>query len=395
MKKILKKRSHAAVHAGQQHTDRHQASPDTVLWSDWRWQVRNRIVRLEELEKWINPNEEERKAVRYSAGRLKMAITPHFASLMDTDDPWCPIRRQAVPVPDEFKTSSHDLKDPCGEEKDTVAPGLVHRYPDRVLLLITDACAMYCRHCTRRRIVGSREGTLTMQQLKEAIHYISKNRKIRDVLISGGDPLLLSDGQLDNLLGMIREIPHVEIIRLGTRLPVTLPQRFTPELCNVLSKYHPLYISIHCNHEKEISVETQHACNRLTSAGIPLGSQTVLLKDINDDPKTMMRLMRRLLSVRIRPYYLYQCDLAPGTEHVRTSVNVGLKIIESLRGHTTGYAVPTYVIDAPGGGGKVPINPETIIARSKSGIMIRNYQGRIFFYPDTITRTDGQPSANP
>lgn len=353
-----------------------------ALWDDWRWQLRNRIVTLEALEKWINPTIEEKKAVRYSSGRLKMAITPHFASLMQKDNSNCPIRKQAIPSLGEFKISTNELKDPCGEEKDTVAPGLVHRYPDRVLLLITDACAMYCRHCTRRRIVGCREGTLSSGQLQEALNYISKNRKIRDVLISGGDPFLLSDEKLEQILHAVKSIDHIEMIRFGTRLPVTLPQRITEDLCNMLKKYHPVYISIHFNHSIEISSETKAACARLSAAGIPLGSQTVLLKGINDQPATMIKLMHDLLFIRVRPYYMYQCDLAPGTEHFRTPVSTGIKIIESMRGHTTGYAIPTFVIDAPGGGGKVPINPDTVVSRNRRGVIVRNYQGRVFFYPD-------------
>ncbi|MFH1379181.1 MAG: KamA family radical SAM protein, partial [bacterium] len=240
----------------------------------------------------------------------------------------------------------------------------------------------YCRHCTRRRIVGCKEGSLTQSQYKEALHYISKNKKIRDVLISGGDPLILPDEKLDQLLADLRGIKHVEMIRIGTRLPVTLPQRITESLCAVLKKYHPLFLSIHFNHVKEISPETGKACKHLADAGIPLGSQTVLLKGINDKPETMINLMHGLLKIRVRPYYLYQCDLAPGTEHFRTSVSTGLKIIESMRGYTTGYAVPTFVIDAPGGGGKVPINPDTVVSRNARGVIVRNYQGRVFFYPD-------------
>lgn len=366
-------------------TDNPSCTTRSSLWQDWRWQVKNRITNLDELEKWINPTAEEKKAVKYSAGRLKMAITPHFASLMDKDDPSCPIRRQAVPALAEFKTSHDDLADPCGEEKDTVAPGLVHRYPDRVLLLITDACAMYCRHCTRRRIVGYREGTLSMGQFNEALNYIEKNKKIRDVLISGGDPLLLSDEHLEHILHKIKSIHHIEMIRLGSRIPVTMPQRITRKLCAILNKYHPIFMSIHFNHEKEISEETRVACSLLADAGVPLGSQTVLLKGINDTPEVMKSLMHTLLAIRVRPYYLYQCDLAPGTEHFRTPVSSGIHIVESLRGYTTGYAVPTYVIDAPGGGGKVPVNPDTVVSRNKRGVIVRNYQGKVFFYPDPPT----------
>jgi len=349
---------------------------------NWLWQLHNRITTLAELEQWVNLTVEEKRAVQYSPGRLKMAITPHFAGLMDKNDPDCPVRRQAVPSLDEFKTSIHELADPCGEEQDMVVPGLVHRYPDRVLLLVTDACAMYCRHCTRRRIVGSSEEPLGERKLEDAIEYIRKNDKIRDVLISGGDALLLSDSKLGSLLKSLRSISHIEIIRIGTRVPITLPQRITKELVTVLKSYHPLFMSIHINHPKELSPEAKEALGMLADAGIPLGSQTVLLKGINDKPAVMMELVHELLKNRVRPYYLYQCDLAAGTEHFRTPVTAGIKIIESLRGFTTGYAIPTFVIDAPGGGGKVPINPEYIISKTRKAVIVKNYQGKVYVYPE-------------
>jgi lysine 2,3-aminomutase len=350
--------------------------------NDWRWQLRHRITTLAELEKWINLTVEEKRSIQYSAARLKMAITPHFAGLMDRTDPECPIRRQAVPSLDEFKTGIHELADPCGEEHDTAAPGLVHRYPDRVLLLVTDACAMYCRHCTRRRVVGATEDALSDDELEQALEYIRQHRKVRDVLVSGGDALLLSDAKLDNLLSKLRSIEHVEMIRIGTRVPVTLPQRITPDLIGMLRKHHPLYMSIHCNHPREISPETVRACRMLADAGFPLGSQTVLLKGINDKAAVMMKLMHELLKIRVRPYYLYQCDLAPGTGHFRTPVAAGVRIIEALRGHTSGYAVPVFVIDAPGGGGKVPVSPEYVISRGRKATIIRNYEGKAYVYPE-------------
>jgi lysine 2,3-aminomutase len=349
---------------------------------NWRWQIKNRISSLEDLQKWVNLTPDEKSAIEISSGRLKMAITPHFASLMDKNNVNCPIRRQAIPSLDEFNISKNELVDPCGEEKNTVSPGLVHRYPDRVLLLITDACAMYCRHCTRRRLVGSSEGTLRDDDFEKALDYIRKDKKIRDVLISGGDPLLLSDSKLDHIISKIREIEHVEIVRIGTRVPVTLPQRITPELTNILKKYHPIYVSIHFNHPKEISEKTKAACAALADAGIPLGSQTVLLKGINDKPSIMRELTHSLLKARVKPYYLYQCDLAAGTEHFRTSVASGIKIIESLRGFTTGYAIPTFVIDAPGGGGKVPIGPEYVISRNEESTVLRNFEGQVYVYPE-------------
>lgn len=349
--------------------------------NDWKWQLKNRITTASELSKYVNLTESELAACGVDS-RLKMSVTPHFLTLIDKNDPNCPVRKQAIPTYSELKFSENDLSDPCGEEKDTIVPGLVHRYPDRVLLLATDLCAMYCRHCTRRRLVGQKETSLSAEQLEAAYDYIWKNKKIRDVLISGGDPLMLSDEKLESILKNLREIPHVEIIRIGTRVPVVLPQRITPELVAVLKKYHPLYMSLHFNHPKEISLETKIACSFLADSGIPLGSQTVLLKGINDTPKIMMRLMHELMKIRVKPYYIYQCDLATGTSHFRTSVASGIKIIESLRGHTTGYAVPTFVIDAPSGGGKVPVSPEYVISKNKGNIIIRNWKKEIYVYPE-------------
>jgi len=377
--------------AAQAHSDEHE---DTTKNSDWKYQLKNRITTLEAIEKYVNLTVSEKRAIGYSRGRLKMAITPYFASLIDRNNPNCPIRRQAIPQVEEFKTSIHELQDPCGEEHHTVAPGLVHRYPDRVLLLVTDACAMYCRHCTRRRIVGSSEAVLTDEDFEKALDYIKSHKEIRDVLISGGDPLLLPDERLDKILSKIRAIPHIQIVRIGTRAPVTLPQRITPSLVNILKKYHPLFMSIHFNHPKEITDEVKTACSLLADAGIPLGSQTVLLKGINDKPSVMMELMHKLLMIRVRPYYIYQCDLAPGTEHFRTPVSTGIRIIESMRGYTTGYAVPTFVIDAPGGGGKIPVSPEYVISKTRKSVILKNYQGKVFIYPQQNSASDNTISNN-
>jgi len=349
--------------------------------SGWQSQLKNRITDAGALSKYINITESEAEALG-SESKLRMAITPHFLSLIDKDDPNCPIRKQAIPTSAELNISENDLADPCGEVKDEVAPGLIHRYPDRVLFLVTDLCAMYCRHCTRRRIVGQVETSLTIEQMEPAFSYIRKNKKVRDVLISGGDPLILSDEKLEAILKKLREIEHVEIVRIGTRIPVSLPQRITPAFLTMLKKYHPVFMSIHFNHPKEISAETKTACEMLADSGVPLGSQTVLLKGINDSPKIMMRLMHDLLKMRVRPYYIYQCDLAQGTSHFRTSVGTGIKIMESLRGHTSGYAVPNYVIDAPGGGGKVPITPEYLISRNRSNTIFRNWKKEVYVYPE-------------
>jgi len=347
----------------------------------WHHQLKSRINNVEKLSKLISLSDSELKALGNSS-RLKMSITPHFLSLIDKNNTNCPLRKQAIPTSQELNISEDDLSDPCGEERDMVVNGLVHRYPDRVLLLVTNLCAMYCRHCTRRRLTNKKETSLSQEHLDNAYSYIKKNKKIRDVLISGGDPLILSDEKIESILKSLRAIEHIEIIRIGTRIPVVLPQRITPQLVSTLKKYHPLYISIHFNHSKEISKETKIACEMLADAGIPLGSQTVLLKGINDNTKVMMNLMHELLKIRVRPYYIYQCDLAPGTAHFRTTVATGIKIIESLRGYTTGYAVPEYVIDAPGGGGKVPISPEYIISKSKGNIIIKNWKNEIYVYPE-------------
>ncbi len=351
-------------------------------WDDWRWQLKNRVTRAEQLKLLINLNEEEIAAIEASKGRMATAITPYFAKLMSRTDSNCPIRRQAIPTLEEFYVSPHDLLDPCAEDENSPVHGLVHRYPDRVLLLVTDKCAVYCRYCTRRRLVGSSEKCITENELDGAIGYIQSNKKIRDVLISGGDPLLMEDDHLEGILAKVRKIPHVEIIRIGSRVPVTLPQRITPSLTNMLKKYHPLWVSIHFSHPKEITKEVRRSCATLADAGIPLGSQTVLLRGINDKPYVMKRLMHELLKIRVRPYYIYQCDLAMGTEHFRTPIAVGINIIEKLRGHTTGYAVPSFVIDAPGGGGKIPVGPTYLISQDKGKMVLRNYQGKVFEYQE-------------
>ena len=351
-------------------------------WDDWRWQLRHRVTRAEPLKLILNLSPEEIEAIEASKGRMATAITPYFAKLMDRNDSNCPIRRQAIPTMAEFHLSPADLFDPCAEDENSPVHGLVHRYPDRVLLLVTDKCAVYCRYCTRRRMVGSSEKCITQEELDEAVAYIQATKKIRDVLISGGDPLLFEDDHLESILAKVRKVPHVEIIRIGTRVPVTLPQRITPSLTSMLKKYHPLWISIHFSHPKEITKEVRRACAMLAEAGIPLGSQTVLLRGINDRPVVMKRLMHELLKIRVRPYYIYQCDLAMGTEHFRTPIAVGINIIEKLRGHTTGYAVPSFVIDAPGGGGKIPVGPTYLISQDKGKMVLRNYQGKVFEYQE-------------
>ncbi|HOU35681.1 MAG TPA: KamA family radical SAM protein [Candidatus Omnitrophota bacterium] len=350
-------------------------------WEDWRWQMRNRITKLDQISQVVSLTQAEEDGLKSARGRMAMAVTPYWATLLDPEDPMCPIRRQAIPTADEFKVSPYEMADPCGEDSHSPAPHLVHRYPDRVLLLATESCAMYCRHCTRRRMVGQEEKhDNSVNRWDKAIEYIQSNKKIRDVLISGGDPLTLEDDVLDMLLGRLRAISHLEFLRIGTRVPVTLPQRITEGLVAMLKKHAPIWMSLHFNHPKEITRRTRNACDMLVDAGIPLGSQTVLLKGINDRPSTMRRLMHELLKMRVRPYYIYQCDQARGTQHFRTPVSVGINIMEKMRGHTTGYGVPTYVIDAPGGGGKIPVAPNYILSQAKGKYVLRNYENKVFTY---------------
>ncbi|MFH0877459.1 MAG: lysine 2,3-aminomutase [Candidatus Omnitrophota bacterium] len=354
---------------------------DDQEWEDWHWQIKNRIHTLDQISKILILTPEEEEGIKKSGGRLSMAITPYWTTLMDAEDPSCPIRRQAVPLIEEFKFGNNEYVDPCAEDRDSPVSGLVHRYPDRVLLLATEQCAMYCRHCTRRRLVGEkRTSSVNSKTIDAAVEYIKSNRKIRDVLISGGDPLMLEDEDLEEILKKITEIPHVEFVRLGTRVPVTLPQRITEPLIAMLKKYSPVWISIHFNHPREVSKRCKAACDMLADNGFPLGSQTVLLRGINDKPYIMKKLMQELLKVRVRPYYIYQCDPARGTAHFRTPVAVGINIIERLRGFTSGYAVPTYVVDAPGGGGKIPVGPNYLISQDKGKHVLRNYKGKIYTY---------------
>ena len=351
-------------------------------WNDWRWQLRHRITTLDQIKEILELTPEEIEGINHSKGRLAMAVTPYFANLMDPVNPNCPVRRQAIPRIEELHLSKCDMVDPLGEDKNSPVPGLVHRYPDRVLLLVTDQCATYCRYCTRRRLVGAHERSITEGDFDEALKYLKGHRRVRDVLLSGGDPLLLENERLEEFLSRLRAIPHIELLRIGTRAPVTLPQRITPGLVRMLKKYHPLMISIHFSHPKEITEAVRKACGDLADGGIPLGSQTVLLKGINDKPYVMKKLVQELLKIRVRPYYIYQCDLVMGTEHFRTSVATGIQIMEKLRGHTTGYAVPTYVVDAPGGGGKIPLAPDYLVSRSKGKVVLRNYEGKTFEYPE-------------
>ncbi len=351
-------------------------------WYDWKWQLKNRITSLEVIRELIPLTRREEEGIKRATGRLAMAITPYFFSLIDRQDPKCPIRKQAVPRLEEFSVSSCEMVDPCGEDSHSPVPGLVHRYPDRALLIVTDSCAMYCRYCTRKRMVGEEHPPMPSDRFEDAYKYIKSKKSIRDVLISGGDPLMMKTEVLEHYIKTLRSIPHLEIIRIGTRVPVTLPMRVNEELVGMLKKYHPLYLSIHFSHPKEITPEVMKACGLLADAGIPLGSQTVLLKGVNDRPATMKKLMHELLKARVRPYYIYQCDMAMGTGHFRTPIAVGINIMEELRGHTTGYAVPTFVVDAPGGGGKIPIAPTYMFSQAKGRVTLRNYENKIYNYTE-------------
>ncbi len=347
-------------------------------WEDWHWQLRNRIYTVDQLQQVIRLTPEEEAAVSRTQGRLVMAIPPYWAALMDPEDPHCPIRKQAVPTTEEFNIGPNDMRDPCGEDGDMPVHGLVHRYPDRVLFLVTEQCAMYCRHCTRRRLVGANHGLVS--NYEPTFQYLREHKEVRDVLISGGDPLMMTDARLDRVLTELKKIQHLEFIRIGSRTPVTMPQRVTPEFCEVLKKHKPIWMSLHFCHPKEVSPRVKQAMDMLADSGVPLGSQTVLLKGVNDSPEVMKKLMHELLKARVRPYYIYQCDPAQGISHFRTRVETGIKIIEALRGHTTGYAVPTFVIDGPGGGGKIPIGPNYVISYKDGVMTLRNFRGETYSY---------------
>lgn len=351
-------------------------------WNDWHWQVSNRVDTVEDLKKVIKLTPQEEEDILEVTKNFRMGITPYYASLMDPENPRCPVRMQAVPVIAENHRSAADMLDPLSEDEDSPAPGLTHRYPDRVLFLITDQCSMYCRHCTRRRLAGETDGARSMEDIDACIEYIRKTPVVRDVLLSGGDCLLVEDDVLEYIIKKLREIPHVEIVRLGSRTPVVCPQRITDDLVNMLKKYHPIWLNTHFNHPKEITKESRLACEKMADAGIPLGNQSVLLRGINDCPHIMRDLVQQLVKIRVRPYYIYQCDLSLGIEHFRTPVSAGIEIIEGLRGHTSGYAVPTFVVDAPGGGGKTPVMPQYVISQSPGKYVLRNYEGVITTYTE-------------
>ncbi|MGD9639116.1 MAG: lysine 2,3-aminomutase [Alphaproteobacteria bacterium] len=351
-------------------------------WYDWKWQIKNVVRDVATLKKIIEVTDKEEEDLNKCLSRFQMSITPYYASLMDKAYRLCSVRLQAVPDARELNDSSSDLDDPLSEDEDSPVPGLTHRYPDRVLFLVTDICSMNCRHCTRRRLVGQKDKHLNTSDLEKGFEYIRNHKEVRDVLISGGDPFTLDDDRLEYIIKSIRAIEHVEIIRIGTRTPVVMPMRITDNLVNMLKKYHPIYVNTHFNHYSEVTLESKEACEKLANAGISIGNQSVLLRDVNDCPRIMKKLVHELLMIRVRPYYIYQCDLSRGIGHFRTSIAKGLQIIESLRGHTSGLAVPTFVVDAPGGGGKIPVMPQYTLSRSDKHMILRNYEGVITTYTE-------------
>lgn len=355
-------------------------------WNDWKWQLKNRITSVEQLEKLVSIPPDAKNEINLCLQKFRMAITPYYATLIDPCNPKCPVRLQSIPSVEELSFDEDDFTDPLNEEAESPVENIVHRYPDRVLFLVTHKCSMYCRHCTRRRMVGEEDFCINEEKLKTALAYIRGNPSIRDVLISGGDPFVMSDDFLENIISRLREIPHVEIIRIGTRIPVVLPMRITDDLLGMLRKYHPIWINTHFNHPGEITEYSAASCQKIVDAGIPLGNQSVLLKDINDNLDTMKELLLKLVKIRVRPYYLYQCDAVKGIEHFKTRVETGIDIMKNLRGYISGFAVPSFVIDTPGGGGKVPVNPEYIVEISDRRVVVKNYKDEYFQYPQVSTK---------
>ncbi len=351
-------------------------------WNDWHWQLKNRITDVEELAEVIDLSDGEKEKIFDSLKDLRMAITPYFATMMDPSDRDCPVRMRAVPRGEELKKKPEDILDPLHEDADSPVPGITHRYPDRILFMVTDQCGMYCRHCTRRRHAGETDEPMPQEVIDKGIEYVKKTPQVRDVLLSGGDPLTVSNDKLDYILGELYEIDHVEILRIGSNVPVVLPQRITSSLIETLNKYQPLYINTHFNHPREITEQAREACEKLADAGFMLGNQSVLLKGLNDSPIVMKKLVQDLLRMRVRPYYLYQCDLSEGLSHFRTSVDKGIQMIENLRGYTSGLAVPTFIVDAPGGGGKIPVSPNYVVSRSENRVVLRNYEGILTTYTE-------------
>jgi len=365
---------------GQENRSRFFSHIPEATWNDWRWQFRNRITTVEQISRFIPLSAKEQARLKLVTTKYPLSVTPYYFSLINTDDPDDPIRKQAVPSFLEVALAGMGMEDPLEEKRDSVAPGLVHRYPDRVLMVITDICPVFCRHCTRKREWLNGGWVRTPGEIEVMLEYIRKSKTVRDVIISGGDPLTLSTHRLEEIISRLRQIPHVEIIRIGTRFPVVLPQRIDDELCAMLSRYEPIWLNTQFNHAREITPESAAACDRLLRSGVPVSNQSVLLREVNDSVETQMKLCHELLKIKVRPYYLFQCDEVQGTEHLRTPVEAGIRIIEGMRGHTSGLAVPTFVVDLPQGGGKVPLQPDYALVQTNEELVLRNYQNRLFRY---------------
>jgi lysine 2,3-aminomutase len=369
-------------------------------WKDWRWHFRSRLTNIDELARFIPLSAQEQTQLRLVTAKYPLSITPYYLCLIDPSDPGDPIRRQAIPAFEEIALAEMGVEDPLGEAEDSPVPGLVHRYPDRVLMVLTNLCPMLCRHCTRKREWQHGVWVRTTGEIEAMLDYIRNNKIIRDVIISGGDPLTLSTSRLEDVISRLRQIEHVEIIRIGTRFPVVLPQRIDDELCVMLSRYGPIWLNTQFNHPHEITPESAAACDRLLRSGVPVSNQSVLLRGVNDSVETQIKLCHKLLKIKVRPYYLFQCDEVQGTEHLRTPVEAGIEIIEGMRGHTSGLAVPTFVVDLPQGGGKVSLQPNYMVSQTEKGLVLRNYQGRLFHYRNPegsshpgIGRGNGKPRA--
>jgi lysine 2,3-aminomutase len=361
-------------------------------WNDWKWQFRNRITTVEELVTFIPLSAKEKAQLKLVTAKYPLSVSPYYLSLINIYDPDDPIRKEAIPSFEEITLGSIGFEDPLGEKRDSVVPGLVHRYPDRILMVLTDICPMLCRHCTRKREWHNGGWVRTPGEIKTMLDYIRRHKTIRDVIISGGDPLTLSTRRLEDVISKLRQIDHIEIIRIGTRFPVVLPQRIDDELCSMLSKYGPIWLNTQFNHPRELTPESAAACDRLLRAGVPVSNQSVLLRGINDNVETQTKLCNGLLKIKVRPYYLFQCDEVQGTEHLRTPVETGIKIIEGMRGHTSGLAIPAFVIDLPEGGGKVPLQPNYVLTQTKEDMVLRNYQGRFVWYRNPGDKTISEPA---
>ena len=364
-------------------------------WNDWKWQFRNRIITVEKLSTVIPLSAKEKTQLKLVTSKYPLSVTPYYLSLINVYDPDDPVRKQAIPSFEEITLGNVGFEDPLGEKRDSVVPGLVHRYHDRALMVLTDICPMFCRHCTRKREWHNGGWVRTPTEIKTMLDYIRRHKNLRDVILSGGDPLTLSTQRLEDVISKLRQIDHVEIIRIGTRFPVVLPHRIDNELCDMLSKYGPIWLNTQFNHPNEITSESAAACNRLLRAGIPVNNQSVLLRGVNDNVETQTKLCNGLLEIKVRPYYLFQCDEVQGTEHLRTPVETGIKIIDGMRGRTSGLAIPTFVIDLPEGGGKVPLQPNYVLTQTKEELVLRNYQGRFVWYRNPKDKTTPEPTTEP